>query len=379
MSKRINVCVVGLGNCCTSLVTGVVQYAKNKSLVGLTYEKISCYIPDSLHFVLGFDVDKRKVGKTISEAIQQKPNCTPLLCSAEDLTLSSNVTGKVYKGPVLDGVAEQMKDYPEDNAFRVDNTQHELDEGEIMMLLKANAVDVIVNYLPTGSQKATEFWAEMCLKTGIPFMNCIPVFIASDPVWSNRFKEAGVLVSGDDMQSQLGSSIISSRLQSLFLERGLKVNLHSQFNWAGNTDFLNFLDHSRLSSKKISKENVIKNQYKVLEQDYSKTDIYAGPTAYIPYHEDYKTAFITIEAEGFGGQQVTLDCKLKVCDSANSAGVVVDTIRFLKVAHRLGMKGNLLGPSVFYQKSPLHPVSFEDAKQMCDELAKTVFENENMD
>lgn len=377
--RKINVCVVGLGNCFVSLSTGIVKYAKDKSLIGLTYEKISSYTPDSLHFVLGFDVDKRKVGKSIAEAIQQKPNCTPLLCSVDDLMTSPNVNGKVYKGPVLDGVAEHMKDYPENNAFRVDDSQIELDEGEIMMLLKANAVDVIVNYLPTGSQKATEFWANMCLKTGISFMNCIPVFIASDPVWSNRFKEAGVLVCGDDMQSQLGSSIVSSRLQSLFMERGLKVNVHTQLNLGGNSDFLNFLDPSRLSSKKISKENVIKNQYKIAEKDHSEVDIFAGPNGYIPYHGDNKIAYINLEAEGFGGQQVSLECRLKVCDSANSAGVVVDALRFLKVAQRLGMKGNLLGPSVFYQKSPLHPISFEDAKQMCDELAGTIFENETMD
>ena len=378
MSKRIRVCVVGVGNCFVSLATGIVKYAKDKKLTGINYEDIGGYTPDSLDFVLGFDIDKRKVGKSIAEAIQQKPNCTPMLCTKEELESSPNVIGKVYKGPVLDGFAKHMLDYPEEKSFRL-SEEPELDEEEIKTLLLANEVDVIVNYLPTGSQKATEFWAEMCLKTKIPFMNCIPVFIASDPVWCNRFKEAGVPICGDDMQSQLGSSIVSSRLQSLFMERGLKVNMHTQLNLGGNTDFLNFLDPSRLSSKKISKENVIKNQYKIAEKDYSDTDIFAGPNGYIPYHGDNKVAYINIEAEGFGGQSVSLECRLKVCDSANSAGVVVDALRFLKVAHRLGMKGNLLGPSVFYQKSPLHPICFEDARQMCDELARVKFENETFD
>lgn len=378
MSKRIRVCVVGVGNCFVSLSTGVVKYAKDKKLTGINYEYISEYTPDSLDFVLAFDIDKRKVGKSIAEAIQQKPNCTPMLCTKEELESSPNVSGKVYMGPVLDGFPKHMLDYPEDKAFRL-SEENELDEEEIKILLKAHEVDIIVNYLPTGSQKATEFWAEMCLKTKISFMNCIPVFIASDPVWCNRFKEAGVNLCGDDMQSQLGSSIVSSRLQSLFMERGLKVKVHTQLNLGGNTDFLNFLDPSRLASKKISKENVIKNQYKVAEKDHSETDIFAGPNGYIPYHGDNKIAYINLEAEGFGGQQVSLECRLKVCDSSNSAGVVVDALRFLKVAQRLGMKGNLLGPSVFYQKSPLHPISFEDAKQMCDELSKVKFENETFD
>lgn len=370
MSKRINVCVIGLGNCATSLITGVSKYSKNKSLIGLNYEDIGGYKVDDIHFVLGFDIDKRKIGKSIAEAIQQKPNCTPLLCSKETLESCPNISGKVYMGPVLDGFPKHMLDFPEDKSFRVAE-EHELSEEEIKILLKANDVNVIVNYLPTGSQKATEFWATMCLETKIPFMNCIPVFIASDPVWSNRFKDAGVLVSGDDMQSQLGSSIVSSRLQSLFLERGLKVNMHSQLNLGGNTDFITFLDPSRLSSKKISKENVIKNQYKIAEKDYSETDIFAGPNGYIPYHQDHKIAYINLEAEGFGGQKVSLDCKLQVTDSSNSAGVVIDTVRFLALARDLGMKGNLLGPSVLYQKSPLQAISFETAKEMCDELAKT--------
>ena len=368
MSERINVCVIGLGNCASSLITGSVSYAKNKSLIGITYEKVGPYNVDSLDFVLGFDVDCRKVGKTVDEAILQKPNCTPMLCTHEELKSSSIKFGKVYKGPVLDGVAEHMLEYPEDNAFRVDGTAS-LDENEILILLKANAVDVIVNYLPVGSQKAVEFWANMCLKANIPMMNCMPIFIASDPEWAQRFKDANLPICGDDMRSQFGASVLSSRIQSLLLERGLKTKCHIQQNFGGNTDFLNMMDKTRLKSKKISKENVIKNEYSIADKEKGDDFLFAGPSDYISYYGDTKVAYIHIEAENFGGQPVVLDCKLSVTDSANSAGVVIDSVRFLKVAHRLGMKGAILGPSAFYQKTPPVALPFEEAKKMCDELA----------
>ena len=371
MSKRINVCVVGLGNCFVSLSTGIVKYAKDKSLIGLNYEYIGGYKIDDINFVLGFDVDKRKVGKTIIEAIQQKPNCTPLLCSKEELESSSIITGKVYKGPVLDGVAEHMKDYPEDCSFRVDETQHELDEGEITMLLKANAVDVIVNYLPVGSQKAVEFWANMCLKTGIPFVNSMPVFIASDPEWAQKFKDAGIALVGDDVKSLFGASILSSELQSLLLSRGLKVNAHIQQNFGGNTDFLTMMDKSRLKSKKISKENVIKNEYTLAEEEQGDCFVFAGPSDYIEHYKDNKIAYIRIEAENFGGQPVTLDCKLSVIDSPNSAGIIASCIRFVKLAQELGMSGPILPVAAIHCKTPPVPMPYYDAKEMCDELAKT--------
>jgi myo-inositol-1-phosphate synthase len=368
--RRIQVCVVGLGNCATSLITGVVKYSKDKSMNGISYESIGDYTVDSLDFVLAFDVDKRKVGKSISEALQQRPNCTPLLCSKEELESSHNVCGKVYKGPVLDGVADHMKDYPESNSFRV-SEEAALDEAEIKVLLRAHEVDVIVNYLPVGSQHAVEFWANICLETKIPMMNCIPVFIASDPVWAQKFRDANLPIIGDDIRSQFGASILSSAIQSLLLSRGLKVNAHIQQNFGGNTDFLNMMDKSRLTSKKISKENVIKNEFTLAEQAQGDCFVFAGPSDYIAHYEDNKIAYIRIEAENFGGQPITLDCKLSVLDSPNSAGIVIDSIRFLKLGHDLGMKGPMIEPSAIYCKTPPIPLKYEDAKENCDELAKT--------
>jgi len=372
MSERIRICVIGLGNCATSLITGVVSYTKNKNLTGINYENIGGYYPSDLDFVLGFDIDKRKVGKSIPDAILAKPNCTPLLCSKEDMESSLISFGNVYMAPVLDGVAPLMKDYPEDFAFRV-SEEPELTMEQIEALLKENKVDVIVNYLPVGSQKAVEFWADMSLKTKIPFMNCMPIFIASDPVWADKFKAAGIPISGDDMRSQLGASVLSSRLQSMFLERGMKVKCHIQQNFGGNTDFLNMMDKTRLVSKKISKENVIRNEYKIAQEEQGDAFLFAGPSDYIPYYADTKVAYLHIESEGFGGQPVVLDCKLSVVDSANSAGVVIDSVRFLRVAHKLQMSGPLLGPSAFYQKTPPVALSFQDAKKHCDDLAAIRF------
>jgi myo-inositol-1-phosphate synthase len=370
MSKRVKVCIVGLGNCATSLITGIVKYSKDKKLSGIAYETIGDYNVDCLDFVLAFDVDKRKVGKSIAEAIQQKPNCTPLLCSKEELETSPLVSGKVYMGPVLDGIANHMKDYPEDDSFRV-SSEHSLCEAEISILLKAHDIDVIVNYLPVGSQEAVEFWTNMCLNTKIPMMNCIPVFIASDPVWAQKFRDANLPIIGDDIRSQFGASILSSALQSLLLSRGLQVKAHIQQNFGGNTDFLNMMDKSRLTSKKISKENVIKNEFTLADQEQGDCFVFAGPSDYISHYKDNKIAYIRIEAENFGGQPITLDCKLSVIDSPNSAGIVTDAIRFLKLAHDLGMKGPIHPVAAVYCKTPPVPMKYEDAKESCDSLAKT--------
>jgi myo-inositol-1-phosphate synthase len=348
----------------------VAHYQKNQKLTGLNYETIGDYKVDDINFVLGFDVDKRKVGKSIAEAIQQKPNCTPLLCSIDELETSPNITGKVYMGPVLDGCPKHMLDFPEDRSFRLAN-EHELDEGEIKVLLKANAVDVIVNYLPVGSQEAVEFWANMCLKTGIPFMNCMPIFIASDPEWAQKFKDANIPIVGDDLRSMVGSSILSATLQSLLLSRGVKINSTYQLNVGGNTDFAIMSNKDRLKTKKISKENVIRNECKLQGVDDNEMGIYAGPSEYIPYLGDNKIAYINIQAENVGGQPVTIDLKLSVMDSPNSAGTCLSAIRFLMLARDLGMNGPVLPACAVYCKTPPVPMPYYDAKEACDELAKT--------
>ena len=373
-SDRIRACIIGVGNCCTSLITGIVSYAKNQDLTGIAYKNIAGYSPDSIDFVLAFEVDKRKVGKPINEAILQKPNCTPLLCSEDDLKNSSIQFGMTYKGPVMDGISSLMNTVDDDHGFRVDDSQPECTREEIISLIKENKVDVIVNYLPVGSQKCTEFWAEVCLETKTPLMNCIPVFLASDEIWSERFRQNGVAICGDDMRSFLGASVLSSRLQSLFNDRGVKTLCHIQQNSGGNTDFLTLSDKARLTSKKISKENVLKNEFILSETNIGDSYLHAGPSDYIQYYGDTKVATLRLEGLGFGGFPITLDCRLSVVDSANSAGVVIDSIRFLKVASRMGITGPIYGPSAYYQKTPPKPLTFEEAKRSCDEMAAIHFD-----
>jgi myo-inositol-1-phosphate synthase len=373
-SDRIRACIIGVGNCCTSLITGIVSYAKNQDLTGITYGNIGGYKVDSIDFPLAFDVDKRKVGKPINEAILQKPNCTPLLCSEDDLKTSSIEFGMVYKSKVLDGVPEHLSEFPDDERFIVDDSQPECTREEICQLLKDNKIDVVVNYLPVGSQEAVEFWAQICLDNSISLLNCMPIFIVSNPKWSEQFEAKGIVICGDDMQSQLGSSIVSSRLTSLMIERGMDVQCSLQSNAGGNSDFAVMLARDRLKSKKISKENVLKNQFIVANKDIGETFLQAGPSEYIRYYKDMKVAHIRIEAKGFGGYPMILDCRMSVIDSANSAGVVIDSLRFIRVAQRLGKSGPLYGPCAFYQKTPPKAMKFEEAKRECDELAATRFD-----
>jgi len=372
---RIRACIIGVGNCCTSLITGIVSYAKNKSLVGITYENIGGYLPDAVDFVLAFDVDKRKVGKKINEAILQKPNCTPLLCSEEDLKNSSIEFGMVHKGPVMDGVAPHMKaENEEGRQFFVDDEQPECSKEEIYQLLKDNRVDVIINYLPVGSEEATRFWAQACLDNKVNFLNCIPVFIASDPEWNQKFVDAELAIIGDDIQSQCGSSIVSSRLHSLLLERGFQVKVHSQINLGGNSDFENMSCKSRLTSKKISKENVIRNQNKVAGISDEDTFIYAGPSELLYHLNDTKVAHISIRANGYGGYPFELDLKMSVTDSPNSGGVVIDSVRFLRVFQKLKRYGYAEAPCVLYNKTPPNITKYDDARRECEEIAKIRFD-----
>jgi myo-inositol-1-phosphate synthase len=233
-----------------------------------------------------------------------------------------------------------------------------------------NKIDVLLNYLPVGSETATRFYVEACLEAKVPFVNCIPVFIVSDPYWENRLIEAGIPAIGDDMRSQLGASVLSQALQELFFNRGMQVKFHEQTNHGGNTDFLNMMDQSRLASKKISKENVIRSQNDIRGIPVPKNGIYAGPSSYIPYHGDNKVAHFRIEATGFGGAPVTFDARLSVQDSPNSAGVVIDAIRYLQVARELCLVGSLRGPSAATQKTPPTQMMIDQAYEECKALAE---------
>jgi len=322
--------------------------------------RIGGYSVADIDVVAAFDVDKRKVGKCFREAMWSKPNCTP--------EYEPNVPDgpTVLMGPVHDGIPDLMSDYPEDEAFRV----ADLEPVDVAQVLVDRKVDILINYLPVGSQKATEWYAEQCLKTGVSLLNCIPVFIASNPAWEQKFIDAGIPLVGDDMKSQFGASIMSQMLQELAFARGLNVNSYIQRNVGGNTDFLNMVDQSRLKYKKVSKENVIRSQHVIRGVDPEESFLHAGPSEYIRYYGDNKVANFRIEMEGFLGAPVILDAQLSVIDSPNSGGVVIDAARYLKVAREMGIVGALRGPSAFTQKTPPQQLMFSETLYECDALSE---------
>tara|TARA_Y100000992_G_scaffold69024_1_gene43110 strand:+ start:16134 stop:17258 length:1125 start_codon:yes stop_codon:yes gene_type:complete len=359
--SNINVCIVGIGNCASSLYQGIHYYSINKIKKGLMSENIGGYYPKNINIVAAIDIDKRKVGKSLKEAIFSKPNCTPIFYKDVD-------DGPTVKmGPIMDGVSEIMKNYDEDNSFRIASSLNE--DLNIVELLKNTKTDILINYLPVGSQKATEYYANACIEAKVAFLNCIPVFIASDPEWEKRFINANLPLIGDDMKSQFGASILSQMLQELAFSRGHNVKCHIQRNIGGNTDFLNMTDNNRVKTKKISKENVIRSQN--LIRDISDNSfLHAGPSEYIEYYKDNKIANFHLELEGFMGSPVILDAQLSVIDSPNSAGIVIDAIRYLKVAKEIGIIGSLRGPSAFTQKTPPQQMVFSDTLYECEALSK---------
>lgn len=380
MEQKIKVGIIGAGNCAKSLVEGVQYYTEHtEATSGMMKFNIGGYKAEDIEFVVGFDIDERKVGLPLGEALKQRPNCS------WNIVDEINNQSPVFESPVIDGYAQLMDRYPETNRFLVsEELRNSTDmnrvawtpklerkwKDTIIEKLKEFNVEVLVNYLPVGSQKTTEFWAEICLETGISFVNCIPVFIASDPVWEKRFIDAGIPLIGDDMRSQFGASVLSQMLQELAFERGHHVKCHIQRNVGGNTDFLNMEDKNRLASKKISKENVIRAQNEIRNISTEDSFLHAGPSEYISYYGDNKVANFRLELEGFGGAPVIFDAQLSVQDSPNSAGVVIDALRYVKVAREMGIVGSLRGPSAFTQKTPPQQMMFRDAVTECDALAK---------
>ncbi|AMP97722.1 Myo-inositol-1-phosphate synthase [Pedobacter cryoconitis] len=379
--KKIRVAILGVGNCASSLVQGVEFYTKHaEKTSGLMANDIGGYKAANIEFVCGFDVDERKIGQPLKEAIFAKPNCTIIL----NADIASEAP--IYRSPVIDGVSPQMIAYPEANRFiikdELKNTDILIDSvtydqaqvtalrAEIVAQLRKHEAEVLINYLPVGSQLATEFYAEICIELGISLVNCIPVFIASDPAWEKRFIDAGIPIIGDDMRSQFGASIVSQMLQELAFERGHHVKAHIQRNVGGNTDFLNMEDKNRLKSKKISKENVIRAQNDIRGISTEDSFLHAGPSEYIAYYGDNKVANFRLELEGFMGAPVIFDAQLSVQDSPNSAGVVIDAIRYVYVARELGLVGALRGPSASTQKTPPEQMMFSDAIYECHALAK---------
>ncbi|WP_159470032.1 inositol-3-phosphate synthase [Dyadobacter sp. 3J3] len=380
-AEKIKVAILGVGNCASSLVQGVEYYTTfSDKTSGLMADNIGGYKAEHIEFVCGFDIDERKIGLPLGKAIFAKPNCT--------IVLNPDVKSPapVYRSPVIDGVSPQMAAYPAENRFVIKDELKTTDvlinpagydtnlvaslRKEVIEHLKDHQAEILINYLPVGSQLATEFYAEICLELGISLVNCIPVFIASDPVWEQKFIDAGIPIIGDDMRSQFGASIVSQMLQELAFERGHHVKAHIQRNVGGNTDFLNMEDKNRLKSKKISKENVIRAQNDIRGIATNDSFLHAGPSEYIAYYGDNKVANFRLELEGFMGAPVILDAQLSVQDSPNSAGVVIDAIRYVYVARELGLVGALRGPSASTQKTPPQQMMFSDAIYECHALAK---------
>ncbi|MBM6576629.1 inositol-3-phosphate synthase [Microvirga sp. SRT01] len=350
----IRIAIVGIGNCASSLVQGLEYYREGTNdAVGLMHWEVGGYKPSDIKVVAAWDVDQRKVGKDVAEAVFAKPNCTAVFAA------NLPATGTIVKmGAVLDGVAEHMADFKEDRTFIVANDTQPTKE-QVVAELKASGADVLMNYLPVGSQEATEFYAECAIEAGVAFVNNIPVFIASNPVWAKRFEDAGVPIVGDDIKAQLGATIVHRVLTDLFAKRGVKLDRTYQLNTGGNTDFLNMSNHRRLASKKISKTEAVQS---VAAERLDDDNVHIGPSDYVPWQNDNKVCFLRMEGQLFGGVPMNLELRLSVEDSPNSAGVAIDMIRCAKIAVDRGIGGVIDPASAYFCKHP--------RTQMTDDIAQ---------
>ncbi|WP_025561103.1 inositol-3-phosphate synthase [Sphingomonas sp. UNC305MFCol5.2] len=356
--KSINIAIVGIGNCASSLVQGLSHYRDGANdTIGLMHWDLGGYRPSDIHVVAAWDVDARKVGKDVADAIFAKPNCTAVFCATVEPTGT-----KVQMGRVMDGVAEHMSDYNDDRTFVVANDR-EATKEDVIRVLRETKTDVLMNYLPVGSQEASEFYAECALEAGVAFVNNIPVFIASNPEWADRFTAAGVPIIGDDIKAQLGATIVHRVLTDLFAKRGVKLDRTYQLNTGGNTDFLNMSNHRRLASKKISKTEAVQS---VAAERLEDENVHIGPSDYVPWQNDNKVCFLRMEGSMFGGVPMNLELRLSVEDSPNSAGVAIDMIRCAKLAKDRGLGGPIDAASAYFCKHP--------RTQMTDDLAQTAVE-----
>jgi myo-inositol-1-phosphate synthase len=362
MKKEIKIAIVGLGNCASSLIQGIYYYKNvkdEKELVpGLMHNVLGGYKISDIKVVAAFDIDKRKVGRDVSEAMFAFPNCTKIFC--KDIP---KMGVKVKMGPVLDGVAPHMKDYPEDKTFVVAKQK----PVDITKELKKSGAEILINYLPVGSQKATEYYANCALKAGVAFINCIPVFIVSNKNWAEKFEKRGLPCIGDDIKSQVGATIVHRVLSHLFSQRGVIIDKSYQLNFGGNCDFLNMLSRERLKSKKISKTEAVESQ---LAKRLSYDNLHVGPSDWIPWLKDNKICFIRIEGRKFGNVPVELELRLSVEDSPNSAGCVIDAIRLAKIALDRKVGGPLISASAYFMKSPPQQFTDEKAREMVEEFIK---------
>jgi Myo-inositol-1-phosphate synthase len=359
--EKIRIAIIGLGNCASSLLQGIEYYRgkKQKNAIGLMHWDIGGYKPYDIEVVAAFDIDKRKVGKDVNEAIFERPNCTFVFCPQMPKTGI-----KVRMGRILDGVSEHMKDQEDDYTFLPDTTL-EAARNTIGGILKKTRAEILLNYLPVGSEKATRFYANCALDAHVAFINNIPVFIASDPQWSRKFERKNLPLIGDDIKAQLGATITHRVLTDLFRKRGVRLERTYQLNTGGNTDFLNMLNRARLASKKKSKTEAVQA---VMARRLDPFNIHIGPSDYVPWQNDQKVCFIRMEGKLFGNVPMHLDLRLSVEDSPNSAGVVIDAIRCCKLALKRGIGGALQGPSAYFCKHPPRQCTDDEAYRLTDEF-----------
>jgi len=342
---KINVAIVGVGNCASSLVQGVHYYRNaksNESVPGLMHVNLGGYHISDINFVAAFDIDRNKVGKDLAEAIYAPPNNTYKFCEVP----TSGV--KVNRGMTHDGLGKYLSKII---------TKAPGATANIVKILKETETQVVVSYLPVGSEAATKWYIEQILDAGCAFVNCIPVFIARENYWQNRFAERGLPVIGDDIKSQVGATITHRVLTRLFQDRGVKLERTYQLNFGGNTDFYNMLERERLESKKISKTQSVTSQ---LDYEIDPDNIHVGPSDYVPWLQDRKWCYIRMEGRTFGDVPLNIELKMEVWDSPNSAGVVIDAIRCCKLALDRGLSGAIVGPSAYFMKSP--PVQYTDSE-----------------
>ncbi len=362
--KKIKIGIVGVGNCASSLIQGIYHYQNEENLknaIGLMYQEMGGYKPEDIEVVVAFDIDKRKVGKDVSEAIFSEPNCTTVFC--KDVPKTGT---KVRMGKVLDGVSQHMKDYEDKYTFSVADEPEPLKE-DVVKALKDSGVEILLNYLPVGSEEATKFYAECALEAKVAFINNIPVFIASNPEWAKKFEEKNIPILGDDIKSQVGATIVHRVLTDLFKKRGVKLERTYQLNIGGNTDFLNMLNRTRLASKKESKTEAVQA---VTAKRLVNENIYVGPSDYVPWLKDNKVCFIRMEGKLFGDVPMNLELRLSVEDSPNSAGVVIDAIRCAKIALDRGIGGVLYSPSSYFFKHPPKQYTDDEAYKLVEKYIK---------
>lgn len=355
-AKNIRTVIVGVGNCASSLIQGVSYCrAKGQDAVGVSFPDLAGYTPADVELVAGFDVDARKVGLSLGEAAMAKPNCTERF-----FTELSDQTAPVHRGPDLDGVAAHMLARPEDRSFRLSDVPA-LGKEEIVSILRETGAEVMIIFLPVGSQKAVEFYVECALEAGVSVVNGIPVFIASNPVWAARFEAAGIPCLGDDFKAQLGATIVHRTLANLAEMRGVEIDRTYQLNVGGNTDFLNMSEQARLTSKRESKTEAVQA---VMEERLADDDIRIGPSDYIPWLNDRKVAYVRLEGRLFGGARTNIELRLDVEDSPNAAAEALTALRCARIARDRGLSGPVNAASAFLFKHPPEQIEDTDAHDL---------------